>query len=157
MKGLNMSDPIVFTSASPRFGLPLLFAGQAQKEVFVNEAHALADALLHPAIEGEADAPPATPAAGECWLIGAAPTGAWAGHGGELASYQAGGWIFASPRDGMRLLDRSTGQDIRYRNGWQRPATPVTPNGGATVDAEARSAIAGLMAALIAGGLLAGS
>jgi hypothetical protein len=150
-----MSDPIVFTSASPRFGLPLLFAGQAQKEVFVDEAHALTDALLHPAVEGEADAPPADPAAGECWLVGDTPTGDWADHGGEIASFQAGGWIFAVPRDGVRLLDRSTGQEIRYRGGWQRPATPAAPSGGTTVDAEARAAIAGLVAALVAGGLLA--
>jgi len=150
-----MSDPIVFTSASPRFGLPLLFAGQAQKEVFVNEAHALTDALLHPAIEGEADAPPAAPAAGECWLVGDTPTGNWADHAGEIASFQPGGWIFAAPRDGVRLLDRVTGQEIRYRGGWQRPATPAAPSGGTTVDAEARAAIAGLIAALVAGGLLA--
>lgn len=152
-----MSDPIVFTSASPRFGLPLLFAGQTQKEVFVNEAHALTDVLLHPAIEGEADDPPAAPAEGDCWLVGDTPTGAWADHGGELASYQAGGWIFAAPRDGLRVLDRSTGQDIRYRGGWQRPATPAEPTGGTTVDTEARAAIADLVAALIAGGLLAES
>ena len=152
-----MSDPIVFTSASPRFGLPLLFAGQAQKEVFVNEAHALTDALLHAAIEAEADAPPASPAAGECWLVGDTPTGAWADHAGELASYQPGGWIFAAPRDGLRVLDRSSGQDIRYRGGWQRPATPAAPTGGTTVDAEARAAIAGLVAALVDGGLLAES
>jgi hypothetical protein len=152
-----MTDPIVFTSASPRWSLPLLFAGQAQKEVFVNEAHALTDALLHPAIEGEADDPPATPAEGETWLVGATPTGAWADHAGELASYQAGGWIFAIPRDGVRVLDRSTGQDIRYAAGWQRPATPAAPSGGTTVDAEARAAIADLIAALIDGGLLAAS
>src|SRR5690348_3365096 len=135
-----MSDPITFASASPRHGLPLLFSGQSQKEFFVNEAHALVDALLHAAVEGEDDAPPSTPAEGECWLVGESPSGAWAGHAGALASYQAGGWIFAAPRDGLRVLDRASGQEIRYRDGWQRPATPPEPVGGTTVDAEARAA-----------------
>src|SRR6187431_3252474 len=107
-----MPDPIAFTSASPRFGLPLLFAGQAQKEFFVNEAHALADALLHPAIQGEANTPPATPAEGDTWLVGGAPTGAWTDHPGKLASFQAGAWIYAAPRDGMKVLEIPTGQDI---------------------------------------------
>jgi len=149
-----MTDPIVFASVSPRYGLPFLFAGQAQKEAFVNEAHALTDALLHPAVEGEADEPPAAPSEGESWLVGATPAGAWADHAGELASYQAGNWIFATPRDGMRVLDRSTAQDVRYLGGWQRPATPAEPTGGTTVDAEARAAIADLIAVLVAGGLL---
>ena len=152
-----MSDPMTFTSASPRFAIPLLFAGQSQKEFFVNEAHALVDALLHPAVEGEDDAPPSAPAEGECWLVGEEPGGAWADHAGALASYQAGGWIFAAPRDGMRLLDRSTGQQILYRAGWRRPAAPPEPTGGATVDAEARVAITGLVEALIASGILAQS
>jgi len=66
-----MSDPTSFTLTTPRFGLPFLFSGQAQKEVSVNEAHALADMLLHPCIAGELAAPPASPSAGDCWLVGA--------------------------------------------------------------------------------------
>lgn len=149
-----MSEPIQFTSASPRFVLPLLFAGQAQKEFFVNEALCRADALLHPATEGEVNDPPPAPEEGECWLVGAEPTGAWAGHAGQLAMF-AGGWVFAEPRDGMRLLDRSTGQHILYRDGWQRPAAPAAPSGGETVDNEARAAITALIGALISGGILA--
>ena len=112
---------------------------------------------MHPAVEGVANDPPAAPIEGECWLVGSAPTGVWADHAGNIASYQAGTWIFSEPRDGMKVLDRSSGQDIRYVSGWQRPAAPALPAGGTTVDAEARAAIAGLVAALVAGGILAES
>lgn len=151
-----MSDPVSFTSASPRHALPFLFAGQAQKEFSVNEAHARIDALLHPAIEGAADDPPAMPEEGESWLVDAAPTGDWAGHAGELACFEAGNWIFIEPRDGMRLLDRSTGQLMLYRGGWTMAVAPAVPTGGATVDAEARAAIAEIVAALAGAGILPG-
>ena len=52
------------------------------------------------------------------------------------------------------MHDRSTGQDIRYVDGWQRPVAPAEPAGGATVDGEARAAIVALIAALVAGGIL---
>ena len=151
-----MTDPISFTSASPRYGLPLLFAGQSQKEFYVNDAHARIDALLHAAIEGDADDPPASPVEGECWLVGASPTGDWVGHPGELACYEAGTWIFADPRDGMRLLDRSTGQVKLYRGGWTAPTGPAGPSGGTTIDAEARTAIADLITVLSDAGILPG-
>lgn len=150
-----MPDPVTFTSASARYLIPYLFSGQTQKELFVNEAHALVDTLLHPAIAGTADAPPATPADGECWLVGEAPTGPWADHAGALAAFQAGAWTYTAPRDGLSALEIPTGQRIVYRGGWQRPETPVAPTGGATVDAEARAAIAALVEALIVGGILA--
>ncbi|HTN14216.1 MAG TPA: DUF2793 domain-containing protein [Devosia sp.] len=128
--------------------------GQAQKEFQINEAHALIDALLHPAVEGEASAPPTAPDAGECWLVGSGPSGAWVGHAGELACWSTGTWIFAAPRDGMRLLDRSTGQAKHYRGGgWIAPAAPATPSGGTIVDAEARAAISALIAALGVAGI----
>ena len=148
-----MSDPLVFDTLSPRFGLPLLFAGQAQKEAFVNEAHALTDALLHCAIEGAASAPPATPANGECWLVGASPTGAWTGQTGKIACRQAGNWLFAAPLDGMRILDKSNGQDKLFRGTWQSPAAPAAPSGGSNIDVEARAAIDALIAALRLAGI----
>jgi hypothetical protein len=150
-----MPDPISFTSASARYRLPYLFSGQSQREVFVNEAHALIDALLHAAVAGTGNAPPATPEDGECWLVGDAPTGAWIDRAGALASYQAGDWLFVEPRDGMAVLDGPTGQQLRFREGWQRPDTPAAPTGGATIDAEARTAIGELVEALIAAGVLA--
>lgn len=149
-----MPDPISFTSACPRFALPLLFAGQSQKEFYVNEAHARVDALLHPAVESEASTPPPSPAAGECWLVGSSPTGAWAGHADALACFAAGAWTFVQPRDGMRVFDSSTGQFLLYRGGWIAPAAPTIPAGGATVDTEARTVIAGLIAALAEAGIL---
>ena len=51
-----------------------MLAGQAQKEFYVNEAHALADALLHAACEDEAAAPPVDPADGEAWLVATGAT-----------------------------------------------------------------------------------
>ena len=150
-----MPDPIVFTSTSPRHGLPLLFTGQAGKEFTANEAHALIDALLHPAIEGVANDPPATPAEGQCWLAGNAPTGSWHDHAGELACRSAGDWLFAAPRDGMVLLDRSSGQLRLFRGGaWTMAAVPAAPSGGTTVDAEARTAIAQIVTALADCGIL---
>jgi len=149
-----MTDPIAFDAATPRFSLPLLFAGQAQKEAWVNEAHALADALLHPAIEGEAAVPPDSPDEGTAWLVGATPGGAWTGQAGRLAFRQAGNWLFASPRDGMEVLNRSTGQRLLYRGGWQAPSVPPSPVGGTTVDQNARAAIAQIVQILRTAGIL---
>lgn len=148
-----MSDPLVFDTVSPRFALPLLFAGQAQKEAFVNEAHALTDALLHCAIEGVASAPPASPANGANWLVGASPTGAWAGQAGKIACRQSGNWLFVAPLDGMHVLDKSNGQTKLFRGTWQSPDAPASPSGGSTVDTQARTAIDAIVTALRQAGI----
>ena len=67
-------------SATPRLVLPMLEAGQAQKEVLHNEALQLLDALVAPAVEGPPLAtPPPAPVVGSCYIVAASPTGDWAG------------------------------------------------------------------------------
>jgi hypothetical protein len=109
--------------------------------------------LLHAACEGETADPPAAPVDGEAWLVASNATGDWAGEDGKLASRQAGNWLFAAPADGMRVFDRSTGQVLLYRGGWQRPTPPASPSGGAVIDSEARAAIADLLTALAGAGI----
>ncbi|GAA0269875.1 hypothetical protein GCM10009127_07350 [Alteraurantiacibacter aestuarii] len=149
-----MTDPISFTSSSPRFGLPFLFAAQAQKEFFVNEAHALTDMLLHAVVEGEAQDPPAAPVDGECWLVGDLPTADWAGQAGKLAGYQSGNWLFASPHDGMRVFNKAASRHLHYLGGWQAATDVAEPAGGSVIDSEARNAIIGLIGALASAGII---
>ena len=149
-----MSEPISFTSAAPRFGIPFLFAGQAQKEFYVNEAHALIDLLLHPAIEGESDTPPIDPEEGQCWLVGTNPTDDWVGRTSHLTEWLSGNWAFAVPQDGMRILDKTSKQVIFFSNGWQRVAAPSIPTGGEVADIQARDAIGDLVETLKNAGIL---
>lgn len=164
-------------SATARFALPLLHAGQAQKEMFHNEAITGIDLLLHPIVQGVGlDAPPASPAPGEAWIVGDAPTGDWVGRAGEIASWTDGGWRFVAPRAGMGIWAESLAQPLRYHagSGWQVGVIAASrveiggvqvigaqgdaiaaPAGGSTVDEPARTAIAAIISALQAHGLVA--
>lgn len=130
-----------------------MLSGQAEKEFYVNEAHALADAIIHCAIEDVTDTPPTAPGDGQCWLVGPAPTGAWTGHAETIACRQLGNWLFVEPRDGIALLNRTTGQTLRFNGGWIAPTAPSLPSGGTTVDSEGRAALAALIAALAGAGI----
>ena len=148
-----MPDPL-YDSRTARFDLPLLFAGQTQKENFVNEMAARIDALLHGAIEGEQALPPASPTNGQAWLVAAGAGGDWTGQSGKIAARQAGNWLFAAPRDGMKLLNRATGQEIRYAGGWKAAGRPAAPSAGVVIDSEARSAIVAILTALTSAGIV---
>jgi len=152
-----MSHPITFESSTPRLALPLLFAGQAQKEFTVNEALLRADLALHCTVEGEVAVPPSTPLAGQAWLVAANPSGAFAGHTSAIAGYTAGGWRFIAAQAGLRVYDKTSGCFRHYTNAWQRCVAPATPGGGTTIDQEARTAIGNILEKLIAAGILATS
>jgi hypothetical protein len=84
--------------------LPLIAASQAQKHVTHNEALAIADAVIHPAVISRALAsPPPSPSDGDRYLIAPGAGGAWSTHEGEIAFRLDGAWRFATPRTGWVL------------------------------------------------------
>lgn len=144
-----MTDPLSFPETTPRHALPMLYAGQAQKVVTVNEALAATDLLLHPAVSGERPDPPAAPVEGEMWLVAAGATGDWTGRDGALAGWTGGGWRFVAPRTGLRIFDIAAAAFRIFDGAWTAPpAAPPAPLDGTTVDAEARLAIAQIITRL---------
>ena len=163
-------------TSTPRLVLPLIAAGQAQKELMHNEALQLLDLAVAPAVEEPPrSAPPATPLIGSCYIVGPNAAGIWGGHEGKLAGYSAGGWRFVVPPDGMNVPIRSTGTSAVFRDGqWiigtvtaervvvggnqvvgARAAAIASPSGGVTVDVEGRTVISAILAALRQHGLIA--
>lgn len=160
-----------------RLALPFIAPGQAQKESFHNEALVRIDAALQACVVAAGLAtPPDAPALGQCWIVGAAPTGAWSGQADALAAWTDGGWRFVAPVTGMAVWLASDSLPMRYDGtrwtagilhagsivvagvqvvGARQPAVTV-PAGGTVVDGEARSALSGLISALVAHGLIAG-
>lgn len=150
-----MSDPIAFATTTPTIGLPLLIAGQAQKEFFVNQALCLLDALHPRIIAASQPAPPQSANEADCFRVTAPAVGTWAGHEGELAIRIGGGWHFVVPREGMQIFDVTVGHAIVYRSEWESAAAPAVPTGGTIIDTQARAAISSLIQALAAVGILA--
>jgi hypothetical protein len=137
---------------SARHQLPFLVTGQAQKELTHNEALLRVDALLHPVAEAHLNTPPvvnASTPAGQCWLIGAAPTGEWAGKANQLAYWTGGSWRYSAPVEGMRLRIGASNLDFVFGlNTWTVPAAIGNPLGGNVIDVEARTAINGILSML---------
>lgn len=158
-----------------RWALPLLFAGQAQKEIFHNEALARIDALLHGRAESaDLATPPVAPDIGQCWIVAPDATGEWAGQEDAVACWTEGGWRFVAPKAGLSLAiaDRGygfyfDGSDWRGESvrgdgvyldedrivGPRQPAI-ATPVGGTIIDTEARNCIESILDALRAHGLI---
>jgi hypothetical protein len=89
------------TDTTANLGLPVIAAAQAQKHVTHNEALRLLDTLVQLAVlDRDLSAPPGSPNDGERWIVGPSPTGAWAGHAGDIAAWQDDAWQFAVPKKG---------------------------------------------------------
>ena len=118
--------------------------------------------------------PPASPAIGACYIVAEGATDAWAGKSQCVAGWTNGGWRTIAPVEGMSMFVRSTGTTVTYRGGqWEigqvrgaalvigdeqvvgaRAAAIASPDGGMTVDSEARAAIEAILGALRGHGLI---
>ena len=159
---------------TPRLALPLLAAGQSQKDVTHNDALLALDRLVAVAAASRSRAsPPAAPAIGEVQIVPDAGIAAWGQPAGTLMHWQGAGWLAVPPRDGQIVLVADEAIMLVHRGSWQAlwpvaglaiagrtvlaaaPVVVAAPTGGATVDVQARTAIATLIAALQQQGILA--
>ena len=150
--------------------------GCEDRSIISPGALAMLDLAVAAAVDGVlAVTPPANPAAGDCFILGADPQGAWAGHPLALAGYTGGGWRFVAPVEGLAVVAKASGEAVLFRSGaWEtghvraaklsiagnqivgpQGAAVVDPAGGAIIDAEGRAAIAEILARLRQHGLIA--
>ncbi|MEM1133886.1 MAG: DUF2793 domain-containing protein [Pseudomonadota bacterium] len=153
MAQTNAGDPEAGTA---RYGLPLLYPGQAHKEVHHNEALARLDLLANMVVEGIAEIPDGlTPEPGQCWLISGTASGIWTERRGCIAGFIDGDWVYFPPQDGQVIQVRANAARMVFRFGfWRMTPTMAQPSGGGVVDNEAREAILMLRDALELYGLI---
>lgn len=129
---------------SPNLSLPFIQAAQAQKHVTHNEAIDLLDMIVQLTVQDfDATTPPGSALEGQAWALGASPTGAWAGMGGQIASWRGGGWLFMAPNTGwqawgitagaLRVYTGSTWQDVAPATSLQNlPGVGINASSNAT-------------------------
>jgi len=160
---------------SPRFSLPFILPGQAQKETYHNEALTLLDAALHASVEdGPTPDPPGEPEIGQSWIVGDDATGSWSGNVNALAIWTSGGWRFVRPVPGMMAWNGAIDCWVHWTgSAWSDGGLPAaailiggeqvvgprladvpSPSGGTTIDAQARIAIDAVIATLRSHGLI---
>jgi hypothetical protein len=112
--------------ATSNLSLPFIVAAQAQKHVTHNEALRALDAIVQLGVlDKDLSAPPGSPVEGARYIVGPAPSGAWAGQAGKIAAYQDGAWAYYAPRAGW--LAWVADEDRLYA--WEGSAWAALPAG----------------------------
>lgn len=156
-----------------RLGLPLLMAGQAQKDVTHNEALHAIDRLVALAVQSRTRAaPPAVPAAGAAYIVPPG-TGTWPAAPDTLMVWDGHGWVAtAAPAGTVAFIIEEAATCVKTASGWSSgwpaggltiggravlaapPVAVTVPAGGAVIDAEARASIAAIVGALLSQGIV---
>jgi len=86
---------------TPRLVLPLIADGQSSAYIPHNQALSFLDAFVGMNVKDFAlNTPPGSPADGDCYIIGASPTGTWTGQANKIAVY-ASGWYYFTAKEGL--------------------------------------------------------
>ena len=121
--------------STPRLALPYIQVQQAQKEVAHSEGLVRLDALVQTVVQAVAlNTPPGSPSNGQLWIVGAAPTGAWAGNANRLAQRLDSAWRFYAPSTGWRAWDASTAQEWAFTGSVWAATGATALSGSATYD-----------------------
>ncbi len=114
-----------------RLQLPLIAASQAQKHVTFNETMRGLDALVFLNVEGrDVVQPPTSPSEGARYITAANSTGAWSGHGKQIAIWQDGAWLFYLPQRGwIASIGASTELSIFDGAAWRTTTQNMTELG----------------------------
>ena len=118
-------------STTARLQLPFIAPQQSQKQISFNEAMALLDQLVQPAvISANLSAPPGAPAEGATYIIASSPTGAWSGHATHFACWRDGAWAFRPPAAGWLAFAIDTAILLCFKAGaW----VPFATTGGTSL------------------------
>jgi hypothetical protein len=127
---VSLADRRPAMDTSPRFGLPLIMAAQAQKHLTHNEALALLEVLVQPVVQDMAALePPAQPVESSCVVVGPDATGTFGGHDGALAVRLTDAWHFFMPEAGWMVIHAADRQAHVYDgNGWVPMPAPAVQN-----------------------------
>jgi hypothetical protein len=113
-------------STTPRLGLPYIAAGQASPEVALATALNRLDCLTQGVVQSVGtNTPPGSPAQGATYILGASPTGAWAGRANDVAYYVGTGWVIFDPAQGWEFFN--VADATRYR--WSGSAWAIVAGG----------------------------
>lgn len=118
------------SQTSPRLKMPFLQPSQAQKHVTHNEALRQLDTIVQLSFDAmDATTPPPSPADGDTYAIGAAATGDWSGHDGEVATWFDAAWDFHLPQAGwIATLAGSPDLYVHDGAGWIAASASVNMN-----------------------------
>lgn len=117
-------------SVTPRLSLPYMVVGQAQKELAHSQGIVRLDAMVQAVVQtvGTLNTPPGSPTAGQGWIVGSSPTGAWAGQANNLAYYINSSWIFVTKFVGMLVYNIADSAEYRWNgSAWAAVVSSGSP------------------------------